>query len=63
MFNIIGRFSTLKINFRSCLRLVRLFKLSSLLVAFEKMSLLPLDDEQAVPIDGTEQFCNLFKIR
>lgn len=53
-----GRFSTLKIHFRSCLRLIRLFKLRALLEAFEKLSLLPLDDEQAIPIDGTEQFCN-----
>lgn len=51
-----GRFSTLKIHFRSCLRLIRLFKLRALLEAFEKLSLLPLDDEQAIPIDGTEQF-------
>ena len=55
-----GRFTTYKVYLKHCLRLVKLFKLESLLKKFEKMDLLSLDEEEqqsTKPLDGTDIFC------
>ena len=56
-----GRFTTHKVYFKSCLRLVKLFKLDNLFKKFEKMDLLSIDDEQqsTMPLDGTDIFRKL----
>jgi hypothetical protein len=61
-----GRFTTYKVYFKHCLRLIKLFKLESLLKKFEKMDLLSLEEEQqqqsTKPLDGTDIFCKYISI-